>query len=211
MPVCPVTRWKRRKEARPQELTAAALDLFVEKGFAATRLDEIAARAGVSKGTVYLYFSSKEDLFKAVVREGVVPRIAEAEKRLERHEGSASELLREIMLAWWALIGSTKLGGLPKLMISEARNFPELARFYHDEVIKRAAALVATMLERGIASGEFRAMDVRAAVHISFAPLIMRPVWQRSLACCDNEQVPDDIYIPEAIEFILRGLRRDAA
>lgn len=206
---CPIKdfRWRRRKEARPAELTAAALEVFVEKGFAATRLCEIAARAGVSKGTVYLYFSSKEELFKAVVRESVVPRIAEAEKLLENATGSAVELLQEIMLGWWQVIGATTLGGIPKLMIAESRNFPELARFYHDEVIHRATRLVETLLERGIASGEFRPFNVKAAVHISFSPLLMRAVWDHSLACCEPEQVPADIYIAEAVEFILRGLR----
>jgi AcrR family transcriptional regulator len=206
---CPIKefRWRRRKEARPAELTAAALEVFVEKGFAATRLDEIAARAGVSKGTVYLYFSSKEELFKAVVRESVVPRIAEAEKLLESATGSAVELLREIMLGWWQVIGSTTLGGIPKLMIAESRNFPELARFYHDEVIQRATRLVETLLERGIAAGEFRRFNIKAAVHISFSPLLMRAVWDHSLACCESEHVPPDIYIAEAVEFILRGLR----
>lgn len=210
---CPIEkfRWRRRKEARPAELTAAALELFVEKGFAASRLDEIAARAGVSKGTVYLYFSSKEDLFKAVVREGVVPRIAAAEKLVESHTGSASDLVRELLLAWWRQIGSTAYGGLPKLMIAEARNFPELARFYHDEVIQRATALYATLLRRGIESGEFRPLDVDAAVMVSFAPLIMRAIWQHSLACCEAEQIPAETYIAEAVEFILRGLRREAA
>ena len=206
---CPIKefRWRRRKEARPAELTAAALDVFVEKGFAATRLDEIAARAGVSKGTVYLYFSSKEELFKAVVREGVVPRIAEAEKLLESANGSAVELLRDIMLGWWQVIGSTTLGGIPKLMIAEARNFPELARFYHEEVIRRATKLVETLLQRGIDSGEFRKLHVKAAVNIAFSPLMMRAVWDHSLACCETDEVPPEIYIAEAVELILRGLR----
>src|SRR6266853_2784518 len=95
------SRRERRKESRPSELLAAALELFVERGFAATRLDEVAARAGVSKGTLYLYFSSKEELFKAVIRSGIVPLIERGERLLEEHQGPAHELMRQIVFAWW--------------------------------------------------------------------------------------------------------------
>ena len=94
-------RWERRKDARPGELAAAALELFIERGFAATRLDDVAKRAGVSKGTLYLYFDSKEDLFKAVIREGYVAPLAEAEQFLATFEGSSSDLIREIFRRWW--------------------------------------------------------------------------------------------------------------
>lgn len=118
---------QRRKEARPGELTSAALQLFVEKGFAATRLDDVAARAGVSKGTLYLYFDSKEALFKAVIEEAMLPVLDAGDDLVEKYEGSAAALLRELIGAWWQLIGNTPLGGVPKLMISEAGNFPALA------------------------------------------------------------------------------------
>src|SRR4249920_3188746 len=87
-------RWERRKDARPGELASAALELFVERGFAATRLDDVAKRAGVSKGTLYLYFDSKDDLFKAVVREGIVSRIVEFEDRMRAYQGSSADLMR---------------------------------------------------------------------------------------------------------------------
>lgn len=205
------TRWKRRKEARPQELTAAALDLFVEKGYAATRLDEIAARAGVSKGTLYLYFESKEELFKAVIREGLLPLLAEGEALLASMPGSASDLFRAIVLRWWEIVGEGPIGGIPKLIFAEARNFPEIARFYADEVIERGKRLLVAVLRRGIDSGEFRPVDPQALVHIIFAPLIMRAVWKHSLDCCGVTSVPIDIYLGEYLELTLRGLRRDPA
>src|SRR5690349_21431284 len=86
-------RWHRRKEARPAEIVAAALDVFVERGFAAARLEEVARRAGVTKGTVYLYFRNKEALLKAVVRENIVPVIARGEAVAQAFTGSARELL----------------------------------------------------------------------------------------------------------------------
>lgn len=207
----PKTRWKRRKEARPQELTAAALELFVEKGFAATRLDEIAARAGVSKGTLYLYFESKEDLFKAVIREGMLPLLAEGEELVANMPGSASELFKAIVLRWWEMVGEGPIGGIPKLIFAEARNFPEIARFYAEEVIERGKRLLVVVLQRGIDLREFRQFDPRALVHIIFAPLIMRVVLKHSLDCCGVTNVPIDVYLNEYLELTLRGLRSDAA
>ena len=132
---------RRRKEALPAELTAAALDLFVEKGFAATRLDDVAVRAGVSKGTLYLYFDSKEALFKAVVEEGIVPFLASAEQQMAEYDGEMIDLLRSLFSDWWQKIGATRLAGVTKLVISESRNFPEVARYYHDNVLVRGSAL----------------------------------------------------------------------
>lgn len=182
---------RRRNESTPADLTAAALALFVEKGFAATRLDDVASRAGVSKGTVYLYFKSKDELFRAVIREGMVPAIEHGEAMAAGHQGSSAELLRMLLRRWWELIGGTELAGVPKLMISEARNFPELARFYEAQVIDRCRRLLAGVLNRGIADGEFRAINVDAAVDVVIAPLLMRAVWRYSFgACCQSAETP---------------------
>ena len=132
-------RWTRRKHARPEEITAAALEQFVERGYAGTRLEDVAARAGVSKGTVYLYFANKEELFKAVVREGLVSPIAEMRGLVDHFEGSTFELIRMMLFGWWERIGATRIGGIPKLIISDAGNFPELARFYLAEVVVNGA------------------------------------------------------------------------
>ena len=139
----PKPRTRRRKAARPSELTAAALGLFVEKGYAATRLDEVAARAGVSKGTLYLYFDSKEALFKAVITMGIGPVMERGEALFAELRHDPVALLRALLGGWWEMVGATELAGIPKLMIAEARNFPDLARFYYDEVISRGRALVA--------------------------------------------------------------------
>jgi AcrR family transcriptional regulator len=208
---CPIKelRWRRRKEARPAELTAAALELFVEKGFAATRLDEIAARAGVSKGTLYLYFESKEDLFKAVIREGLLPLLAEGEELMASMPGPASELFKAIVMRWWEIVGEGPIGGIPKLIFAEARNFPEIARFYADEVIERGKRLFVAVFQRGIDSGEFRPFDPNTLVHLVISPLIMRVIWKHSLDCCGVTNVPIDAYLREYLELTLRGLRSD--
>src|SRR4051794_26536883 len=149
-------RRERRKEARPGELLDAALDLFVEKGFAATRSEEVAARAGVSKGTLFLYFPSKEELFKAVVRENISGRFDEWKVESEAYTGTSADLVRHCMTAWWQRIGATRASGITKLMMSEARNFPELATFYQQEVIRPGTQLIRRILQRGVDSGEFR-------------------------------------------------------
>ena len=166
----PAATRRRRKDDRPAELTAAALELFVDQGFAATRLEDVAARAGVSKGTLYLYFSSKEALFKAVIEHGMVAALVAAEERLASYQGSAVELLHELLLGWWEQIGSTSMAGVSKLIIAESRNFPELAQYYRERVIRRGRALLRSALQRGIDEGAIdksaqKLLDTAAAIN----------------------------------------------
>ncbi len=163
---------ERRKDARPGELTAAALDLFVEKGFAATRAEEVAARAGVSKGTLFLYFQSKEELFKAVVRENISGRFSEWNNEIPHFEGSTSDMLVYCLNSWWERVGSTRASGITKLMMSEASNFPELAAFYQQEVVQPGRALIRRILQRGIDSGEFRQLDLDYAIYNVLSPMM---------------------------------------
>jgi AcrR family transcriptional regulator len=207
MLACPFKpRWERRKDARPQELLDAALDHFVEHGFAATRLNDVARAAGVSKGTLYLYYSSKEDLFKAVVRESVVPMIGEAEGMLSEFTDSSEKLFRLLMTAWWDKIGNTKLSGLTKLMMAEAGNFPDLARFYEEEVIDRGNKLVTAMLVRGIARGEIRQMDLEIAPRILIAPMLMMMIWKHSQGICQIAPDKLNAYLEQYIEMAVHGL-----
>lgn len=197
---------QRRKDARPSELLAAALDLFVEKGFAATRLEDVATRAGVSKGTLYLYFDSKAALLKAVVEDGIMPVLDQGENILANFVGSTSELLRHMLLTWWSLVGESKLSGICKLMIAEASNFPETAAYYHDEVIARGQGLVRRALEIGISSGEFRRMDVEVAIDSIFSPALKLMLWRHSFSgCCGIEQDPQS-YLNKHLDIVLHGV-----
>ncbi len=200
---------ERRKEARPGELLAAALDLFVEKGFAATRAEEVAQRAGVSKGTLFLYFPSKEELFKAVVREHIGGTIKEAFSELPSFPGTSSELVLHMMQQWWERYGNTKASGISKLMMSEASNFPELAEFYQQEVIIPGHQLIAKVIERGIASGEFRPVDVEYAVFNIMAPIMFLIMWKHSMSgCCPSGQAIDpERYLKVQAEIVAHGLR----
>ncbi|OPF64256.1 TetR/AcrR family transcriptional regulator [Hydrogenophaga sp. H7] len=203
------TKRERRKEARPGELLDAALALFVEKGFAATRVEEVAARAGVSKGTLFLYFPSKEELFKAVVRETIAGRFGEWNDELDAFQGDSAELLRYTMNAWWERIGMTAASGITKLVMSEAGTFPEIASFYQHEVIAPGRALLKRVLQRGIDRGDFRPMDLDSAVYSLIAPMIFLLMWKHSMApCCPPaDRLDPQAFLGTQVGLLLDGMR----
>lgn len=206
MNVIPTDTRQRRKEARPAELLSAALDLFVERGYAATKLDDVAAKAGVSKGTLYLYFDSKEALFKAVIEQGILPMLDEGEALLQQHKVDARSLLQELLLRWWQLLGETPLGGIPKLMIAEAGNFPEVASYYYDNVIVRGRELLRQVLLRGVASGEFRQLDIESTIDVIMAPVLMLVIWRYSLAPCGCGKQDPQQYMTTYLDMLMNGL-----
>ena len=199
---------ERRKESRPGELLDAALDLCVEKGFSATRVEEVAAKAGVSKGTLFLYFPSKEDLFKAVVRENIAKQFPTWNKEFNQFEGTSADMLRYAMTSWWERIGQTRASGITKLVMSEAQNFPEIAHFYQDEVIKPGNALIHRILDRGVASGEFRQLDTEQTVHAVVAPMIFLMMWKHSMgACAASAQIMNpEQFIHMQVDLLLYGM-----
>lgn len=205
----PTPRWTRRKEARPEEITAAALDVFVERGYANARLEDVAARAGVSKGTLYLYFENKEELFKAVVREAMVARLVEFRDHIERFQGSSFELLRLMFKTWWERIGATRISGIPKLILSEARNFPEIARFYVEEVVRPGQDTLAAVIRRGIDRGEFREVDVEHTAHLLAAPMLLLSLWRHALEPCCGERVDPQGLLAAHVDMLTRGLAKD--
>jgi AcrR family transcriptional regulator len=205
-----VPRWRRRSDARPAEIAEAALELFVEHGFAGTRMEAIAKRAGVTKGTLYLYFPSKEDLFRAVVTENVLPNLELGEKLVAEHTGSASELLGLLVRRSWELMQTSRTQCMPKLLLAEGKNFPELARFYVDEVVQRVRRLFTSVIERGIASGEFRDVDALTAAKLLLAPLHNLTAWRQSLITFDPVKWDFDRYMDLHIEIFLRGITKGA-
>ena len=200
-------RWRRRKEARHQEIVDAGLTVFGERGFAAARLEDVAARAGVSKGTLYLYFPNKEELFKAVVREAILPNLEMAERLLAGSQGPSFAVLETLLTLFAARVLKTRAGAIPKLIIAEAGNFPDLARFYHEEVIRRAFALLAAVLERGVARGEFRPVDVDSTVRLIVAPMLMSALWRSSFEALEDRPLD----VPALLKAHLDALRRALA
>ncbi|WP_137919531.1 TetR/AcrR family transcriptional regulator [Hydrogenophaga sp. 2FB] len=204
----PRQRRARRKEARPGELLDAALQLFVEKGFAATRVEEVAARAGVSKGTLFLYFPSKEELFKAVVRENLAGRFTEWNAEFEQFSGNSAELVRYALHTWWERIGMTPASGITKLVMSEAGMFPEIAAFYQQEVVGPGHALLKRIVQRGIHSGEFRPLNLDYTVYSLIAPMIFLLMWKHSMAPCApaTENIDPIVFIDNQVDLLLRGM-----
>lgn len=204
-------RWERRKDARPQELLAAALDLFVERGYASTRLEDVAKRAGVSKGTLYLYFTNKEELFKAVVRENIVPALGEAEDIISTFDGHSADLLRCVIMGWWERLGATKASGIIKLVMAEAGNFPDLALFYQEEVIARSTRMMTSMFERAVARKEFRQIDVDTMTQVLIAPMLMLITWKHSIGPCNAGGLDPMAFLESFLDMALHGLLPPAA
>ena len=195
----------RRKEARPAELLEAATRLFVEKGYAATKVEEVAALAQVSKGTLFLYYPSKQALLKAVVRENIAGRFAEWQAELEAFAGTTPELVRYAFQVWQERIGDTYAGGICKLMASECCNFPELASFYLEEVVEPGNALVRRILE-------LRPLDLDAAIHLITTPMFAYIHWRHSIGMLYPQSlgVSAPLYFQTHVDNLLRGLSATA-
>jgi AcrR family transcriptional regulator len=202
-------RWARRKHARPEEITAAALELFVERGYAGTRLEDVAARAGISKGTLYLYFENKEELFKAVVREGLVSPIAEMRGLVDQFDGNTLELVRMMLFGWWERIGASRIAGIPKLIIAESGNFPELARFYLAEVVEPAQAATVAIVKRGMARGEFRDVNADDVARLMAAPMLGLLMWRNALEPFSKTKVDPLRYLETHLDMLQHALARN--
>ena len=198
-------RRRRRKDARPNEIADAALALFGERGFAATRLEDVAVRAGVSKGTLYLYFPTKEDLFRAVLRQGLLPNLEATEAEVAANQGPAPMLLRTIASRLMAVL-ETDLTAIPKLILAESGNFPTIARLYADEVVTRTMALLTGILVRGMERGELRAVDPHAAIPSFIAPFLMMALWKHSLGQHTDIAIDPKAVMETHMDILLLGL-----
>lgn len=201
--------WQRRADARPQELLDAALAVFVERGYAATRLEEIAGRAGVAKATLYRYYENKLELFKAVVRHSLVAGLDEFAKPQSRKALSARERLVRLLTTFMERVAGSPLSGIPKLVIAEAGNIPEVARFYHDEVIMKARALVVGALEEGAADGEFRPVDAEYAWRIIVAPMLFSIIWKHSFQAFEAQPLDFRRHLDSQLDLLFDGLAVD--
>jgi AcrR family transcriptional regulator len=199
---------QRRKEARPQELLDAALELFAEKGFAATRSEEVAARAGVAKGTLYLYYPSKEELLKAVISQRLSQEIAAGAEQAEQFTGTTAALLTEVLTVWWQRVFDSPISAVFKLVITEVRNFPEIGDFYLEQVVQPGKQLIGRIIERGIQRGEFRRVDVPSAVLSLLLPMVMLCLHKHSLGACTpmEDEVDPKVFIQQHVELVLGGL-----
>lgn len=174
-------RWQRRSDDRPKEICAAALEVFAESGFAAARVDDIARRAGISKGTLYLYFEDKADLFRAVVRSAVSPNLEAITEALSSADFPFATLYPMLLGRFAEMTSRVPVGAVAKMVIGESRNFPELAKVWHDEVVGKGLAAMTTLVERAQARGEVRAGDPRLFVFSMISPMLMGVLWREIL------------------------------
>ena len=204
-----VGRWKRRKEARPEEILDAALQLFTEKGFSATRMTDVAQAAGIAKGTLYNYFSNKEAIFKEVVQQKITPQIDQVEEQVSQYQGLQADLLKQLINHWWMNVACSSLSAIPKIITSESGNFPELAEYFTKNVVIRSRKLFARVINQGIESGEFKNYEAEAVARLVVAPLVQATIWMHSLKPYDDD-VGTQSYLQLHTEFILNALVKDS-
>ena len=205
------TRWKRRKDERVPEILEAALASFGEKGFAATRMDDIAAKAGITKGTIYLYFDSKQAVFKALARQSAGAQIAAVTEQVKASDAPSAELLRFVIGTLGHFMRTTDRIILPRVLLSEMGNFPELAEFWRREIIDRGLGLFQAIVKRGIARGEFRKLPDEHAARLCIAPLLVMAVWRMHFEKFDSAPYDYEGLVQTHIETLLRGLGREGA
>jgi AcrR family transcriptional regulator len=200
-------RWQRRKDARAPEILDAALAMFAQKGFAATRLDDIAAKAGITKGTIYLYFDSKQALFEALARQSIGQQLDAVKAQLSVFPGSSADLLRLVLTTMGHFAMTSDRVVLPRLVLAEAANFPELAEFWRREIIDRGIGIFTTIIQRGVERGEFRAVKPQHAARVCVAPILVIVLWRTTFAQFDDEPYDYESLIQTHLQTLLEGLK----
>lgn len=203
----PRPRFRRRKAERPAEITRAALAAFAEKGYDGTRVTDVARRAGVSKGLLYLYFRTKEELFKAVVKSVVSPRIEAVRRDIETTGLSAEEYLRGPFLAFVREVPRSPARVLVRLMIAEGRKHPELTSWYWENVVAHGIAALRHLIQRGVDAGEFRPSALQEFPHLLIAPVLMSTAW--TLVFDKHHSLDTDRLIEAHLDLLLRAIKKD--
>ncbi|MDH4048758.1 MAG: TetR/AcrR family transcriptional regulator [Gammaproteobacteria bacterium] len=201
-------RFRRRKEDRPAEITAAALAEFSDKGYDAARVDDVAKRAGVSKGLLYLYFRTKEELFKAVVRSFVSPRIQALENGIRDTELSAEAFLRGPFLEFAKQIPKSPVRVLVRLIIAEGPKYPDLTKYYWDNVVTHGLSAIRQLIARGVRNGEFKASALDEFPQMLVAPVLFSVVWTSVFS--KQHSLDSDRFIETNLEIILSAIRDTA-
>jgi AcrR family transcriptional regulator len=201
-------RTPQARQAREQAIMAAALDQFSQVGFEAARLDDIAAQAGIAKGTIYLYFESKERLLEALVAATISAPLEALEKSVAASTAPASELLRAFGRFMAQAAGDPDRRRAMHLVFSEGARFPAIARFHHREVISRGSALIRAVIAKGRASGEFVHDEPERFPQLAFAPALVAAVWLHVFDPIEKLDAPE--MIAAHIDMLLRALKAEA-
>ncbi|HKJ19126.1 MAG TPA: TetR/AcrR family transcriptional regulator [Woeseiaceae bacterium] len=197
-------KYQRRKEDRPQEIADAAFKMFAEKGYAATRIDDVAKRAGVSKGLTYLYYKTKEDLFKAVVRNVVVRRVDSLIGNVESTELSSEEFLRGPLLDFMKKVPGSPIAIVIRLLISEGPRHPDLVNYYYENVVARGLEAIRQFVARGVERGEFRREALDHQPHLFLAPMMLSMIWRLVFT---DKPLDTDQLMESQIELLLAEMK----
>jgi AcrR family transcriptional regulator len=204
-------KWQRRAEDRPREICTAALEVFAEKGFAAAKLDEIARRAGVSKGTLYLYFKDKEDLFRAVVRDAIAPNVQAITATVAALDAPFAQVVRMFLAGFAEREATLPIGAVAKMVIGESLNFPELARVWHDEVASKAIGALAAFIERAQQKGEVRPGDPRLYAFSLMGPMVVGALWRATRVPAGGQTVDISALAKQHADALLEGMLKETA
>ena len=200
-------KFRRRPEARPAEILAAALEVFAERGFQAARLEEVAKRAGVSKGALYLYFETKADLFRAVVTDAISPNI-ERVKAMASAEVPFEQAARMgIGMLARTVATDRRVSGVVKLVIAESRNHPELATIWHETVVVPALGVITGLIRAGQARGEVRCGDPRLFAMGLMGPMLLGVLWRETFEPVGAEPVDIEALAAQHLDTVLGGMR----
>jgi AcrR family transcriptional regulator len=200
-------RQRRAPAQRPGEILEAALALFVEKGFAGTRLEDVAARAGLSKAAIYLYFEDKTALFQGVVQQAIGSNLLTVETLAKAHQGPVAALIPHILEFMASRVEDTSMASIAKVVIAESRAFPEIGRFYLKEVIGRGIPLFESLIARGVASGEFRSVDPMLTVRSLIGPMLLSIIWKTVFEPIGAEKLDVRALARHHADLMLRALR----
>lgn len=204
-------KFRRRKADRPDEIVAAAMAVFAEKGFAAAKLDDIARRAGVSKGAVYLYFETKEDIFRAVVERAISPNVGMVRAMAAAHPGPISDLLQGVTGVIAGVVETTPLGGVLKMVVGEARNFPEIARVWHDQLVSQAIGAMTEAIANAQARGEVKPGDPRMYALQVISPLLVGVLWRETFVPVGAQPIDLPALMRQHLETLLHGMLTEGA
>lgn len=202
---------RRAPDERPHQILEAALEIFGEHGLVGARLEDIARRAGVAKGTIYLYFPNKEALFRDVVRQTIIARLDQLALALDADpDAPAVRQLEVCMAQWWNYLRAADFRTVYRLVVSELHRFPDLVAFYAAEVLTRGNRLIGGVIARGIARGEFRPVDPYAAARMLSATFITHSLWMgqpyQEVVPTLHDLSPDQVFA-QLRDFALHALR----
>jgi AcrR family transcriptional regulator len=196
---------RRRKAERPQEILEAAFVEFSRNGYAMTTLDRVAEHAGVTKGTIYVYFENKEHLFISMVREVTKAALDTVHEMLETHEGSTADLLRaQFSFIYQHIVEDRRRREVLRMLIAEAPRFPELADRYHQEILRPCLDMLRQAIQRGMDRGEFRNSAIIDLPQIVIAPIALVDLWMMMFD--DRQPLDMKAYFNAHLDLVLNGL-----